>query len=69
MKILHRLKINSRTVTVVESDHSIDIEIAGAQSKKEERAIIEYLENEAILDEILAGNSNFAKPLPQIEQE
>jgi hypothetical protein len=56
-------------VSVVESDHSIDIEIAGAQSKKEEKAIIEYLENEAILDEILAGNSNFAKPLPQVEQE
>lgn len=69
MTILHRLKINNKILTITESDHSIDVEVAGAQNKEEEKALLAYLEHEAIIDEILAGNLNFASPLPQKENE
>jgi hypothetical protein len=52
-------------ITITESDHSIEVEVAGAQSKEEEQALLAYLEHEAIMDEILAGNTNFASPLAE----
>jgi hypothetical protein len=53
----------------MESEHSIDVEVAGAQNKEEEKAILSYIEHEGIMDEILSGNLNFATPLPQGQEE
>lgn len=69
MTILHRLKINHKVLTITESEHSIEVEVAGAQSKEEEKALLAYLEDEAIMDEILTGNLNFATPLSQTQED
>jgi hypothetical protein len=68
MTILHRLKINHKVLTITESEHSIEVEVAGAKSKDEEKALLAYLEDEAIMDEILSGNLQFASPLEQNQE-
>lgn len=69
MTILHRLKINGKVLTITESDHSIEVEVAGAKNKDEEKALLSYLEEEGVMDEILAGNLNFASPLNLDEED
>lgn len=56
MKILMRCKVNGSTVSVVETDHSIDIEILGSKSKNHYEAVKTYLIEEGFMEEILSGN-------------
>jgi hypothetical protein len=56
MKILMRCKINGTTVSVIETEHSIDIEILGSQTKKQYEAIKNYLIEEGFMEEIICGN-------------
>lgn len=69
MTILHRLKINNKVITITESQYSIEVEVAGAQNKEEEKALLSYLEHEGIMDEVLSGNLQFATPLSQTEDD
>jgi hypothetical protein len=63
MNILCRLKVRGKIVSINETQESIEIEIHGTNCPKERDWITKYLEDEGIMEEILAGNLKFAEPL------
>jgi len=77
MKILARLKVLGKIVTIVESQESIEVEVCGInptnslepkKALEEKNSIIKYLEDEGIMEEVLQGNTNFAHPLNDQEE-
>lgn len=65
MTILLRFLVQGCTVTIFETKDEIDFEILGIKSHEQTQAIKNYIIEEGILDEILAGNTQF----PQTEAE
>jgi hypothetical protein len=65
MTILLRLRVQGKTVSILETAAEIDIEVCGAGSQAQKKAIQEYIIEEGILDEVLAGNPQF----PQTKAE
>jgi hypothetical protein len=59
------MRIRGKIVSIIENENSIEVEINGAQNPQEEKCLIKYMEDEGIMDEILAGNTKFATPLPE----
>lgn len=55
MTILARFKINHATVTVAETESEITIEVHGTTGDAHELGVRNYMVEEGILDEILAG--------------
>ena len=66
MTILLRLRVFGEVVSIIEDETTVDLEIHGPEGpgKKEKRQKIqEYLENEGILDAVLAGETGFAEQI------
>lgn len=60
MTLLKRFRVAGTTVSLLESESDITLEIS-PESKKNKEKIIAYLHDEGILEEILAGNTNWEK--------
>ena len=58
MTILKRFQIAGTTVSIMENKQEIIIE-TDPESKKNREKIVEYLHEEGILEEILAGNTHW----------
>jgi hypothetical protein len=58
MTLLKRFHVGGTTVSLLESDSDLTIEISPEYKKNREK-IISYLHDEGILEEILAGNTNW----------
>lgn len=61
MIILPHFKVHGITVAMIETEHTIDIEITEKISPTQDDAIRAYIAEEGILDEVLAGNSAFGE--------
>jgi len=68
LKILLRLRVAGEVVSIVEDDYSIHLEIHGkrARAPKLQAWMENYMEEEGIIQEVLAGNTNFAQQIQLI---
>lgn len=55
MTVLFRSRILGHTISILETEHEIHIETPPDLDESQKQAIENYLANEGILDEILAG--------------
>jgi hypothetical protein len=71
VKILHRLRLAGEVVSIIENEHSIEIETHGPNGKNPKlKAWVEnYLEAEGIMEAVLSGNTKFAEPIPLDAQD
>jgi hypothetical protein len=60
MTVLKRFQVFGKTVSLIETEESIELEVPSDTRKD---SIYKYLEDEGILEEILSGNRNFEEAL------
>lgn len=56
MRILKRLTISGRTVSILEDNNTIEVEIIPKASDEVRDKIVKYLEDEGIMDEALESD-------------
>ena len=59
MRILKRLHILGHCVTIIETEHELDIEFPPKMKSKGKEVLKSYLEEEGFIEEICAGNTHF----------
>jgi hypothetical protein len=64
MKLLKRLKVYGSTVSLMETEEDISIEVHPDCHSDRKDNIIRYLENEGILEEVFSGNTNWEENPP-----
>jgi hypothetical protein len=65
MKLLKRLKVLGSTVSILESQNEIDIEIHPDSHADRKPFLARYIQEEGILDEILSGNPDWEHNPPE----
>jgi len=60
MTILKRFQVSGATVSILENESELTIEVSPEIRKNREK-IIAYLQEEGILEEILCGNTHWEK--------